>query len=249
MRIAIMQPYFFPYLGYWQVMNAADRYVVYDDVNFIKGGRVNRNAILMNGQAHNINIPLIGASPNKKINEITVNPDPIQREKLIRSIEQSYARAPYFGNVMPLLREAIGNNEESLGNYLYATFQAVGEYLGITTELILSSKMEKDSSLKGKDKVLHICGLLGATEYYNSISGVPLYEPYRSQFEKAGIELKFPKLRPVVYKQFRNEFVPNLSIIDVMMFNSQEECKQLLREYDIVGKEEREEILKEHDLL
>lgn len=248
MIVAIMQPYFFPYLGYWQIMNAADRYVVYDDVNFIKGGRINRNAILMNGQAHNINVPLIGASPNKKINEITVNPDSILREKLVRSIEQSYTRAPYYDSVMPLLREAIRNEEETLGNYLFRTFLFVGSYLGIETEWILSSQMEKDCSLKGKDKVLQICKILGADTYYNSISGVPLYEPYRPLFEEAGIELKFPKMRAVHYPQFHNDFVPNLSIIDVMMFNSQEVCRRLLHEYDFAGQEERDHILREHGI-
>ena len=238
MRIGIMQPYFFPYLGYWQLMNAVDRYVVYDDVNFIKGGRINRNSILMNGAAHPINLPLLGASPNKHINEVQVNPDPVARGKLLRTIEQSYARAPYYADAMPVIAAALECPEEDLGKFLYSSFRTVGAYLGIGTELILSSEMQKDCSLKGKDKVLHICGLLGADEYFNSISGVPLYEPYRAEFEAAGIELKFPKMRPVEYPQFKNEFVPNLSIIDVMMFNSREECRRLLEEYDIIKGED-----------
>lgn len=232
MKLGIMQPYFFPYLGYWQLMNAVDRYVVYDDVNFIKGGRINRNAILVNGAAHNINLPLLGASPNKHINEVQVNPDPVARTKLIRTVEQSYAKAPYFAEVMPLLAEAISCSEADLGKYLLNTFRAVGGYLGITTELLLSSELEKDSSLKAHDKVVDICRRLGADEYYNSISGVPLYEPHRDLFEAAGIELRFPVMRQVQYRQFKNEFVPNLSIIDVIMFNSREECRGLLQEYD-----------------
>jgi len=238
MKLGIMQPYFFPYLGYWQLMNAVDRYVVYDDVNFIKGGRINRNVILLGGAAHPINLPLLGASPNKHINEVRVNPDPIARGKLLRTIEQSYARAPFFAEVMPLVAEAVEYSEEDLGKYLYHSFQVVGGYLGIETELILSSEMQKDCSLKGKDKVLHICALLGADEYYNSVSGIPLYEPYRAEFEAAGVELKFPKMRPVTYPQFKNEFVPNLSIIDVMMFNSREECRRLLGEYDLIKGED-----------
>ena len=112
-----MQPYFFPYLGYWQLMNAVDKYIVYDDVNFIKGGRINRNAILLGGQAHNINLPLLGASPNKHINEVQVNLDPLAIGKLLRTLEQSYARAPFFGEVMPLLHEAIAYDEQDLGKY------------------------------------------------------------------------------------------------------------------------------------
>lgn len=238
MKIGIMQPYFFPYLGYWQLMNAVDRYVVYDDVNFIKGGRINRNVILLNGAAHPINLPLLGASPNKHINAVQVNPDPIARGKLLRTIEQSYTRAPWYSQVMPVLTEALEYQEEDLGKFLYHSFQVVGAYLGIETELILSSGMQKDCSLKGKDKVIHICRLLGGDEYYNSVNGVPLYEPHRAEFEAAGIELKFPKMRPVEYPQFKNEFVPNLSIIDVMMFNSREECGRLLGEYDFIKGED-----------
>ena len=227
-----MQPYFFPYLGYWQLMNAVDKYVVYDDVNFIKGGRINRNAILMNGEAHNINLPLLGASPNKHINEVQVNTDPVMIGKLLRTVEQSYAKAPCFGEVMPLLTEAIAFDEQDLGKYLFRSFQVVGAYLGIETELILSSKMEKNCSLKAHDKVVDICRRLGADEYYNSVNGIPLYEPHRDLFEASGIELKFPVMRPVEYKQFKNPFVPNLSIIDVMMFNPREKCRELLLEYD-----------------
>lgn len=234
MKVGIMQPYFFPYLGYWQLMNAVDRYVVYDDVNFIKGGRINRNAILMNGQAHNINLPLIGASPNKHINEVEVNNNPIAQGKLIRSVEQSYAKAPYFHQVMPLLEEIMSQQETALEKYLFHSFRVVGDYLGITTELILSSNLKKDCSLRAFEKVIAICQELGATEYYNSISGVPLYEPHRAAFEEAGIELRFPKMMDVVYPQFKNEFVPYLSIIDVMMFNSQQECRELLLKYDFV---------------
>lgn len=234
MRIGIMQPYFFPYLGYWQLMNAVDRYVVYDDVNFIKGGRINRNAILMDGKAHNINLPLLGASPNKLINEVGVNTNPQIQMKLLRTLEQSYKKAPYFAQVFPLLQEVITQQETNLGKYLKESFEIIGFYLGITTELILSSELEKDCSLKAHDKVIAIVKLLGGDEYYNSVSGIPLYEPHRALFEENGIQLRFPKMRDIAYPQFKNEFVAYLSIVDVMMFNSQEECKALLQEYDFV---------------
>ncbi len=238
MKVGIMQPYFFPYLGYWQLMNAVDKYVVYDDVNYIKGGRINRNAILMNGSAHPINLPLLGASPNKHINEVQVNPEPIQREKLFRTISQSYSKAPYFESVMALLEETLRCEEANLGRFLFQTFLRLNAYLDVQTQLILSSEMKKNTALKGREKVIHICTLLGATEYYNSVNGIPLYEPHRAEFEAVGIELKFPKMRDIVYPQFKNEFVPNLSIIDVMMFNSREECRRLLGEYDFVKGED-----------
>ena len=120
-----------------------------------------------------------------------------------------------------------------MARYLYCAFQIVGAYLGITTELLLSSELDKDSSLKAERKVIAICKLLGAAEYYNSVSGIPLYVPHRDEFTQAGIKLCFPKMREITYPQLKNEFVPNLSIIDVMMFNSQEECRRLLTEYDV----------------
>ncbi|KAF5033359.1 WbqC-like protein family protein [anaerobic digester metagenome] len=233
MKIGIMQPYFFPYLGYWQLMNAVDRYVVYDDVNFIKGGRINRNAILLQGQAHNINLILSGASPNKHINEIEVNTSPQIQSKLIRTIEQAYHKSPCFQDVMPMLQSIVMNDEKNLGKYLYHSFRVLGSYLGITTEMLLSSELEKDCTLKAYDKVISISKLLGGTEYYNSVNGVPLYAPHRAEFEKAGLRLYFPKMRSISYTQFNNEFVPNLSIIDVMMFNSRDTCQNLLYEYDL----------------
>ena len=232
MKVGIMQPYFFPYLGYWQLMNAVDKYVVYDDVNYIKGGRINRNAILVNGQSQNINLILKGASPNKLINEILVDSSERTKAKLLKTLQACYSKAPFYSQVMHMLEKIILQEEENLAKYLYYQFKVIGEYLDIKTELILSSEMKKDASLKAHEKVIHICGLLNATEYYNSVSGVPLYEPHRDLFESAGIQLRFPVMGEIEYAQYKNEFVPYLSIIDVMMFNSQEECQRLLLEYD-----------------
>lgn len=233
MKLGIMQPYFFPYLGYWQLMNAVDRYVVYDDVNFIKGGRINRNAILLQGQSHTVNLILRGASPNKLINQVQVDTQDLTQTKLLRTIGQAYAKAPFFADVMPVLEKAIRCEEENLARYLLHTFRVVNEYLGIRTELVLSSDIEKNNDLKGYEKVIEICTLTGADCYYNAIGGVELYEPHRDAFEAAGIELRFLEMEPVQYTQFRNEFVPNLSIIDVMMFNSPEQIRNLLEAYQL----------------
>jgi len=231
-KVAIMQPYFLPYLGYFQVMNAVDQYVVYDDVNFIKGGRINRNEILANGQAQQINILLFKASPNKHINEITLLPDAIAREKLIKTITLNYNKAPYYETVFPLVKEILLYDESNLALFLYHSFQVICKYLGIKTELILSSDLKKDCSLKAEEKVYHICHLLQATDYYNSIGGKELYS--HEEFEKQNLHLHFLTMNPdVKYKQFKNEFVPNLSILDVMMFNSVEEIQQLLQHYSL----------------
>lgn len=234
MKVGIMQPYFFPYLGYWQLMNAVDKYVIYDDVNFINRSWINRNTILMCGRPQKINLILCSASQNKAINEIRVGDERHDQERLLRTVSQCYVKAPYYQEVMPLIETIVMQENLNLAQYLYFSFRVIGEYLGIHTRLFLSSELEKDCGLKAHKKILAICQSLGATEYYNAISGIPLYRPHKAEFDAAGIQLRFLKMREVMYSQFKNEFVPNLSIIDVMMFNSQEECQNLLNEYDLV---------------
>ena len=207
MKLGIMQPYFFPYLGYWQLMNAVDKYVVYDDVNFIKGGRINRNAILLQGQPHNINLILQGASPNKHINQINVNTSPNTKRKLLCTIEQAYKKAPYYNDVMPLLNEIILQGEENLAKYLFNSFLIIGSYLGITTEIVLSSSIDKNNDLKKEEKIYHICDIFKADEYYNSINGRQLYNA--EEFNKRGIILNFLVMKNIEYMQFNNDFVPS----------------------------------------
>lgn len=233
MKLGIMQPYFLPYLGYWQLMNVVDTYIVYDDVNYIKGGRINRNTILINREAKNINLILSGATPTKHINEILVNDSLVQKRKILSKIQMAYSKAPNYESVYPILEKIFLQQENNLAKYLYNSFKIVGEYLNIQTKILLSSELKKDSSLKGKDKVISICKLLGADEYYNSVGGMELYD--KEEFAANGIKLSFLKMNDdIVYKQFNNEFVPYLSIIDVMMFNSQQECQEMLKRYTLI---------------
>lgn len=235
-----MQPYFFPYIGYFQVMNAVDKYIVYDDVNYIKGGRINRNNILIGGQAKPINLLLVGASPNKHINEIELLHDKVAEAKLLKSITLNYSKAPFFAQAYPVIEEIINDGEKNLGRFHYNSFKKLCKYMGITTELILSSELDKDCSLKGADKLYQICERLNAGDYYNSIGGWDLYN--HSDFEQRGIHLHFLKANDdIAYKQFNNEFVPNLSIIDVMMFNDVEQIQQLLTQYTLMYKNESNE--------
>lgn len=232
MKIGIMQPYFFPYIGYWQLLNAVDKYVIYDDVNFIKGGWINRNRILVGKEAKYFNVPMIGASPNKLINEVMVNCDTSVISKNLRIIEAAYKRAPYYSEVYPVVESILTFKADNLAMYLANSIKTICEYLGITTELIISSNLEKDNSLKGQDKVIEVCKKLEATEYYNAIGGQELYS--FSVFEENGILLKFLKSNAVVYKQYNDEFLPNLSILDVMMFNSKEQIQKYLQDYTLI---------------
>ena len=233
-KIGIMQPYYFPYLGYWQLMNAVDEYVIYDDVNYIKGGWINRNRILVNGSPQYINLQLSQPSPNKKINEIKVGEDERTLKKLLMTLEMNYKKAPFFHEVFPILEHLITSQKGILSDYIAETFKVLNDYLGIETKLIMSSELNKDNSLKGQDKVIDICKCLGGTSYYNAIGGQKLYD-YEA-FSNNGIELKFLEMEDIAYKQFSDTFVPGLSIIDVMMFNSVEKIHSLLNQYKIISK-------------
>lgn len=232
MKLGIMQPYFIPYIGYWQLMNAVDKYVIYDDVNFIKGGWINRNRILVNGEPKYFNVPMLGASPYKLINEVGVNNDRKLTDKNLRALEGAYRKAPYYGEVFPLMERVLESGKDDIASYIAESFRIIGEYLDIKTEFIISSDLEKDCEQKGQDKVLSICKLLGATEYYNAIGGQELYS--FEDFKAQDITLKFLKTSDIVYEQFGNEFQPNLSIVDVMMFNSREQVQQMLKKYTLV---------------
>mgnify|MGYP003425980114 FL=1 len=231
MKIGIMQPYFFPYIGYWQLINAVDKYVIYDDVNYIKGGWINRNRILINDKPSFINLKMNGSSPNKLIKEIHVSNDNRWKNKLLKSIELSYRKAPFFEMSFPIIEEIINHDEVNLSLYLENLIKRIAEYLEMNTEFVLSSNIEKDNSLKGQDKVIEICKSLGAKEYYNAIGGVELYSA--ENFNSYGIEMRFLRTGYIEYKQFKNDFSPDLSIIDVMMCNSKEEIMNILDMYSL----------------
>lgn len=232
MKLGIMQPYFMPYIGYWQLINLVDRYVIYDDVNFIKGGWINRNRILVNGAPKYFNVPMLGASPNLRINEVRVDHNEAVIRKNLRILEAAYRKAPYYDIVYPMLEDILWCGEDNIAKYMEYSFRVICGYLDIETELIVSSDLDKDNTLKGQDKVLAICRLLGATEYYNAIGGQELYS-YEA-FRANGMQLHFVKSKDIVYRQFDNEFQPNLSMIDVMMFNSRDRIKEYLEAYTLI---------------
>lgn len=232
MKIGIMQPYFMPYIGYWQRISAVDKHVIYDDVNYIKNGWMNHNRILLNGQEFLFNAPLVGASPNKLINEVGVNNNAKLQNKMIKTLEQAYKKSPYYNETMECLAKTICSNETNFAKYLEFQIKEICAYLGIETELIISSELSKDNSLKGQDKVIEICKKLDASIYYNASTGEHLYD--KKTFSENGIELFFIRNKSsLTYKQRGEGFIPTLSIIDVMMNCSKTEIKNLLNDYEI----------------
>jgi hypothetical protein len=230
--IAIMQPYFLPYLGYFQLMAAVDKFVVFDDVNFINRGWINRNRLLLNGAAHTFTAPLRGASQNRLICEIELVDEPVWREKLLRTISQAYGNAPYYAQVFSLLESIVLYPSVRLDEFLLNSLREILRYLSLSVEIVGTSRIYKNAAFKGQERILDICRQEGAGTYVNSIGGMDLYD--RHQFSEQGVRLQFLQSRPIIYAQGQGEHVPGLSILDVLMFNQPDVARQLLAERDLV---------------
>lgn len=231
-KVGIMQPYFFPYLAYWQLINYVDVYVIYDNVNFIKNGWINRNNILLNGKKHIVTLPLEGASPFLHINQINFSSDIKQREKILKTLTYAYKKAPYFSLIYPMVERMIMGGTVNIAEALTNSINDICSYLDITTTILLSSQLKIDNTLKGEDKVIHICKLLEADRYINAIGGQKLYSS--QTFQQNNIKLSFLKMKDISYLQYNNDFVPCLSILDVLMFNAKEKLQMMLKQFDLV---------------
>ncbi|MBL8522971.1 MAG: WbqC family protein [Betaproteobacteria bacterium] len=214
-RLAIMQPYLFPYIGYWQLMHAADRFVVYDDVNYRKGGWINRNRILVNGQPTMFTAPLQGLSAYKRICDISLQSGPVWREKLIKAVGLAYGRAPCFSEVSPVVFRSIRHQADNLSEYLLHQLRTMADFMGIQTEIISTSRKYSNHELSGQERVLDICKKECAQKYINLPGGQSLYN--RTIFNDNGIDLRFIVPNVESYAQRAPGFSPNLSIIDALM--------------------------------
>ena len=231
MRLAIMQPYFLPYIGYFQLIAAADLFIVYDNIKYTKKGWINRNRMLQNGKEEVFSLPLKSGSDYLEVRERELAAD-FNRDKLLNRIMSAYRRAPYFAQTFPLVEQIVRFKDDNLFRFLHHSIIKTCEHLGITTEIRVSSGIDIDHELKNQDKILALCEAVSANTYVNAIGGMELY--LKDDFRKNGIDLKFIKSLPLEYPQLDNEFVPWLSIIDVMMFNSAEVIQGQLTQFELV---------------
>ena len=230
MKLAIMQPYFFPYIGYFQLIKSVDKFVFYDDVNFIKNGWINRNRVLINGKPSYFTVTLNGASPFMLIKDVLFSDN---RNKLLKTLENTYKKAPFYDDTINALKPVFLLETTYISDLAIESVKSVSKYLGIQTIFEKSSETYSDS--KGMEKsarLKQICHQNNATVYHNPIGGTELY--FKDDFAKSDIELKFINTDNIIYKQFKNEFVPNLSIIDLMMFNSKEQIQKFLDCYSLI---------------
>ncbi len=233
--IAVMQPYVFPYIGYFQLIHAVDTFVFYDDVNFIKKGWINRNKILVNGAENTFTIPLQKASQNNLINETLINLElfDIWKNKFLKTLEHSYKKAEFFQETFDLVNRILSNRSEKLSDLAINSIIDICDYLNQPIEYSLSSvEFPETKNLERAERLKEICLKSHSLNYINTIGGQVLYD--KSDFSKSGINLEFlnPKLKK--YKQFNHDFTQGLSIIDVLMFNSPEACIDLIKDYTLV---------------
>ncbi|MBZ9628896.1 WbqC family protein [Psychroflexus sp. CAK1W] len=231
-----MQPYIFPYIGYFQLIKAVDEFVFYDDVNFIKQGWINRNQILNKGKSLKFTIPLEKPSSFRPINETKINLNLFAKwkHKFLKTIEQTYVKAPHFDEVYPLVEEVLKvDKETNISKLAIDSNLSICNFLDITTKFYRSSEdFRKSENYFKEERLIGICKQLKASRYINSLGGQDLYS--KIYFQNLGIELQFlkPNIKP--YKQFENNFVTNLSIIDILMFNDKNSCQKMLNDFELL---------------
>lgn len=235
MRLAVMQPYIFPYVGYFQLIYASDKFVFYDDVDFIKGGWINRNKLLVNGKENLFTIPLKKPSSFKLINEIDLHPELYNkwRKKIKRTLEQSYSKAPYYEDVIPIIYKVLDDENGKISDLAIKSILSICEYLNIDRYFYISS--EKFSNLKEinrSDRLIEMAKNLNTEEYINMEGGKHLYD--KNYFSENFIQLKFLKPKFKKYDQGSEEFFSGLSIIDILMFNNKESSREIIKEFELV---------------
>jgi hypothetical protein len=234
MKLGIMQPYIFPYIGYFQLIHAVNKFIFYDDVNFIKQGWINRNRILSNNAELLFSVPLEQISSYNRINETKISNSLYTKwqSKFLKTIVQSYKKAPYFSTAYPIIENTFSGKYDHINQICTKSIISVINYLEIDTELVMTSTIYNNNHIAGQDRVIDICIKEKSTTYINLSGGMELYN--RPDFKAAGLNLYFIKSKPICYAQFGNDFIPRLSIIDVMMFNSPSEISRLIDNYEIV---------------
>ncbi len=221
-----MQPYFMPYIGYFQLINAVDLFIVYDNIKYTKKGWINRNRMLQNGKDVLFSLPLKKDSDYLDVCQRELSID-FNRNKLLNQFKGAYHHAPYFDQTFPLINNIIRYENNNLFEYLHHSIKKICMHLGIVTKIEKSSHIAIDHSLKNQEKVLTLCKEVGANIYINSIGGFNLYS--KEKFSENKINLKFIKTKPVEYNQYKKPFTPWLSILDVMMFNSKSQTLDYIK--------------------
>lgn len=225
-----MQPYFLPYIGYFQLIAAVDLFIVYDNIKYTKKGWINRNRMLLNGTDVIFSIPLKKDSDYLNVVNRELSSD-FSRQKFLNQMRGAYIKAPQFNLVWPMLEKIVMYEHNNLFLYIHNSILEICKYLDIKTKICLSSEVPINHDLKSQDKVIALSKAVNATTYINTSGGIDLYS--RTAFNGAGLQLSFIRPLPFEYVQFNNKFVPWLSIVDILMFNSVDLVKIQIQNFEI----------------
>ncbi|MBP7827277.1 MAG: WbqC family protein [Verrucomicrobia bacterium] len=235
MKLAVMQPYLFPYFGYFQLIAAVDAFVVYDDVAFIKQGWINRNRLKIGGQAKFFTVPIANISSNRSIRDTQIAAVEYDRwlPKYLTTVSLNYRLSPHFQVIYPLVENLFREKVGSVAELARNSILLVMEYLGIHTRVVASSSLYSNAGLERAARLKDICRREGATHYYNLPGGAALYR--KDDFATAGIALSFLSPRSLTYLQPGHQaFIPNLSILDVLMNVERSIVCEHLKEFDLL---------------
>jgi len=228
-----MQPYLFPYIGYFQLLHAVDTFVCFDDVHFIKKGWINRNTVLLNGQPKLFTFSLSKISQNKLINEHVFFDFDHAKKDFMKLIEQSYEKSPQYGDVIKLLEGILDPSIIKISDLIAHSLKEICAYLDIKTNIINSSEFKINNTFRAQERIIEIVKTCGGDHYVNAIGGKSLYDD--EAFSKENIQLSFIEKKNFKYPQFCDKFTPNLSIIDSLMFNTKDEMDYLLKQYELIS--------------
>jgi len=232
-KIAIMQPYIFPYLGYFQLIEAVNTFVFYDDVNFIKRGWINRNRILLGGKEHMFTVPLIKASQNKLINETKVQKNSNWIAPFLTTLKQAYHKAAYYDDTMALVESIVNAPHVTIADLAINSVIKISDHIKLTRIFELSSIQYFDTKGESKaDRLISITLKNGCNHYINPAGGIELYD--KAYFLDKGVKLSFIENELVPYSQFNYDTFLGLSIIDILMFNSTEKIREMLKNYKLI---------------
>lgn len=235
MIIALQQPYFLPYLGYFALIKHTTHWIVFDTPQFIRQGWIQRNRILkpVEGWQY-IGVPIEKHSRDIAIKDIKIRQTEKWGEKILAQLEHYKKKAPYYSETIKLVEKIVLNNTDSIVEMNVNALSLVCNYLNIdfSYQIYSESDFRVDRVNNPDEWALETCKILGAKIYYNLSGGIEFYDS--EKYKQNGIELYFLKLNINEYNQKRSTFEPALSIVDVLMFNDVEQIKDYLNDYEFV---------------
>lgn len=237
MRLGIMQPYFMPYLGYFSLIKNTDEFILFDTVQFIRHGWIERNRILKpNGGWQYFQVPIIKESGRDTIiKDIKINNSENWKSKILAQLQHYKKRSPYYNKVVELLNDVFKLEYNDIVALNRVSLERICRYLGIDKKLsVFSEKCLDIAPVNAPDEwALNICKAIDrADEYWNPVGGLSFFD--KSKYQNAGIKICFQEMILTPYRQLGSEFEPGLSIVDVMMFNSPESINEMLDNYRLL---------------